>query len=259
MLFRSFVICLILSWSNGRPLVREISGRGVHRSIDVHGHVRRGTEPTESLGPLEFLKACYLPKLDTVPAEYGRFRVMMILQDSASYFRGVLSTGAILQGMGVGDASITPLQATLTWIYRDGAGMLGGLIFGALVSFDSNVKSWRFFADTINDVGIAFEMVAVAVPKPLFLPLLCLGTLCRALCGVSAGAANAAISEHWGRRCGNIGDVLAKNSAQVNTSNIIGLLLSVKFAAWANKSNVTMNFPLESSLSQFHTHTSYLT
>jgi len=67
--------------------------------------------------------------------------------------------------------------------------MLGGLLFTSISSdsFGQNVKSWRLFADLINNVGITLDMLA-----PLcgvhFLAVVCTASLCKALCGVAAGA-----------------------------------------------------------------------
>lgn len=148
-----------------------------------------------------------------------------------------MSTQAILEGMGVGRADITALQATVQWIIRDGASMLGSLLFTSLSSmqFGQNVKSWRYFADFINNVGITLEMVA-PVSRSSFLVLICLASVCKALCGVAAGASGAAINEHWGSKRGNIADVLAKNSAQHTLVGLVGLMFSIPFAKYANAS-----------------------
>ena len=85
-------------------------------------------------------------------------------------------------------------------ILRDGAGMISSLLFTSLSSesFGADVKRWRFFADFIVDVGIFAEMAAASFAgSPLFLGLLCFASMCKALCGVSAGAANSAISVHF--------------------------------------------------------------
>lgn len=50
-------------------------------------------------------------------------------QAFCSYLSGTLTTKAIMQGVGVGDAAATPLAATLTWILRDGTGMVGRILF----------------------------------------------------------------------------------------------------------------------------------
>lgn len=110
----------------------------------------------------------------SVPPEYSTFQVWNILQgchihsftylslmdlyiDFCSYLRGIMGTKAILEGLGVGRADATSLSATLAWIVRDGVSMLGSLLFTSLSSstFGQNVKSWRYFADTINKYDLS--------------------------------------------------------------------------------------------------------
>jgi hypothetical protein len=94
---------------------------------------------------------------------------------------------------------ITPIQASMQWLFRDGASMIGGLLFATLSSanFGQNVKQWRLFADYINNVGITLDMIAPLFDN-MFLPIICIASVCKALCGVAAGATGAVISEHWG-------------------------------------------------------------
>ena len=51
----------------------------------------------------------------------------------------------MLGGLGVGDSSATPLAATITWILKDGAGMVGRIVFAACTStsldFDCKVEN----------------------------------------------------------------------------------------------------------------------
>ena len=58
---------------------------------------------------------------------------------------GSLATAAVLGGLGVGDSSATPLAATLTWILKDGAGMVGRIVFAAYsgTSLDYDCKVIR--------------------------------------------------------------------------------------------------------------------
>eukprot|EP01041_Mallomonas_annulata_P011319 gene11319-23683_t len=186
-----------------------------------------------------FFRQAFLPNgyPSCVPPEYTTFQIWNIIQDLCSYLRGIMSTHAILEGMGVGRADVTTVQATIQWILRDGASMLGGLLFTSLSSanFGQNVKSWRLFADFINNIGITLDMLAPVFRKQ-FLLFVCTGSICKALCGIAAGASGAAIAEHWGGKNGNIADVLAKNGAQHTALSLIGLAISVKFAKFANSS-----------------------
>ena len=133
--------------------------------------------------------------------------------------------------MGVGRADMSALQATVQWVLRDGASMVGSLLFTSFFSanFGQNIKSWRLFADLINNVGITLDIIAPLMGKH-FLAVVCIASIFKALCGVAAGATNAVIGEHWGSKNGNMADVMAKNGAQHTCINLLGLAVSVKFA-----------------------------
>jgi len=110
------------------------------------------------------LRALFLPVgyPHSVTPDYLAFQTWDTAQAMCSYLRGILATQAILDGVGVGDGTKTVASATLQWVTRDGASMLGGLIFtwwgGS--NFDRSVKFWRLFADAINDVGLTLEMIS---------------------------------------------------------------------------------------------------
>ena len=46
-----------------------------------------------------------------------------------SSITGTLATHAVLKGYGVGDQTATATAATLTWMLKDGAGMIGRILF----------------------------------------------------------------------------------------------------------------------------------
>jgi len=126
------------------------------------------------------------------------------IQDLSTSLRSVLATQRILEGVGVGRAGATALSATLNFIIRDGCGMVASLLFTSYAahSFRRNVKRWKYFADVMVDIGITLEIIAPSVLSyPMlsgyFLPLLCLGNVCKALCGVAAGACGGALQMHW--------------------------------------------------------------
>jgi len=115
--------------------------------------------------------------------------------------------------------------------------MVGGLLFTSFSSanFGQNAKSWRLFADYINNVGITLDLLA-PLSQSLFLPLICLSSVFKSLCGIAAGAAGAVISEHWGSIHGNIAEVNSKNGAQHTAISLLGLLVSIPFASFASRS-----------------------
>lgn len=82
-------------------------------------------------GFLSAASAVFLPEgyPATVAPEYLTFQAWDTVQASCSYLRGILATQALLGAVGVGDGRATALAATLAWVLRDGAGMVGSLVF----------------------------------------------------------------------------------------------------------------------------------
>lgn len=130
----------------------------------------------------------------------------------------------------------TPLAATVQWVLRDGASMLGGLVFAwwGGTRFDPDVKSWRLFADLINDVGLTIDMFA-PLAGPWFLHVACVGSVCRALCGVAAGSVRSSITAHFAR-ADNLADVAAKEGSQETAVTLLGLIAGLLFAQTVNRS-----------------------
>jgi hypothetical protein len=173
------------------------------------------------------LQKVFLPSgyPDTVPPEYLNYQKYDLLQDLTSYLRNIMATHAILVSLGVGTGDVTPFDATVKWILRDGISLIAGLIFTTLHSqqFGINAKKWRFFADFIVDVGITFEMIAPSFPRKYFLLFVSLGSICKALCGIAAGTANASIFQYFSLKHNNLSDIIAKNQAQHTVVTLLGL------------------------------------
>eukprot|EP00668_Euglena_longa_P041605 GGOE01054777.1.p1 GENE.GGOE01054777.1~~GGOE01054777.1.p1 ORF type:complete len:426 (+),score=118.49 GGOE01054777.1:53-1330(+) len=160
----------------------------------------------------------------SVTEDYLEFQIWDTVQAVCSYLRGILCTQAVLMGVGVGDAAATAASATVQWVLRDGLGMFGGMLFAwhHAHQFGVNVKQWRFFADCINDVGLTLDLVSPLFPR-YFLLLVCLGSICRSMCGVAAGATRPGLSLHFARR-GNLADISAKEGIQETLVTLFGLL-----------------------------------
>ncbi len=77
-------------------------------------------------------------------------------------------------------------------------------------------------------------MLAPLFPR-YFLHLICLGSVCKSLCGIAAGSANGAIVQHFSKN-NNLAEVLAKGGAQHTAVSLAGLAVSFAFAHYANAS-----------------------
>lgn len=188
----------------------------------------RAAPPRSSL--FSSLRAVFLPSgfPHSTPPGYLAFASFNALQDLSTQLRGVLATQRILEGLGVGRADATASSAIINFLVRDGCGMVATLLFTAVASsnFASDVKRWRLLADIMVDIGITLEVVAAQLPSQLFLPLISLGNMCKAICGVAAGACGGTINLHWASCGTDISDIQAKFGAQHAVTASLGLIVA---------------------------------
>ena len=62
------------------------------------------------------------------------------VQGLCSYIRGMLSSQAILRGIGVGNTSATAGSAVFHFFMRDFSGMLGGVLFAMLQASQARMQ-----------------------------------------------------------------------------------------------------------------------
>ncbi|GFG32142.1 hypothetical protein Cfor_06901 [Coptotermes formosanus] len=138
-----------------------------------------------------------------------------------------------MRGVGVGDTAATPFAAAVTWILKDGTGMVGRITFAWIegTRLDGNCKKWRLFADILNDMAMALELLV-----PMFLTysthILCIATALKSIVGVAGGATRAAITQHQAIR-NNMADVSAKDGSQETFVNLcasaVGIIILATF------------------------------
>mmetsp|Transcript_13972 Transcript_13972/g.21788 ORF Transcript_13972/g.21788 Transcript_13972/m.21788 type:complete len:438 (+) Transcript_13972:90-1403(+) len=197
-----------------------------------------------------FLPAGYPSK---TPVGYLPFSIWSWTQDLSTQLRGVLATQRVLEGVGVGREGATALSALMNFIVRDGCGMAANLLFTwvAASRFKSDIKRWRLFADIMVDLGITLEVAATNLPPALFLPMICLGSVCKSICGVAAGACGGAINVHWAKGS-DISDVMAKQGAQNTVTGSLGLVFAALFARSVSKVNEVHLWALYTILTLLH-------
>ena len=203
--------------------------RRSQRHLSYHSNTQNFIAPKASWRNwfrLEWMEDIFLPYgyPDSVSPEYLTFQMWDTTQAMCSYLRGVLATQSVLESVGVGKDTVTPLAAAVNWVFRDGAGMLSGLAFTYVVGprFDANVKFWRLYADLINNVGLTLDMLA-----PLMATrsqdILTLSAVCKAMCGIAAGSTRSSLTAHFAQH-DNMADVAAKENSQRPLSRCSGWL-----------------------------------
>ncbi|XP_025089925.1 RUS1 family protein C16orf58 homolog [Pomacea canaliculata] len=178
---------------------------------------------------LQFFRTVFLPQgyPETVSQDYLAYQIWDTVQAFASSLSNSLAAHALLQGIGVGDENATVLAATMTWIMKDGTGMIGRIIFAWLhgSSLDCNAKRWRLFADFLNDIAMCLEILAPLF-QAYFRLVVCFAGVCKSIVGVAGGATRAALTQHQARR-NNMADVSAKDGSQETLVNLSALLCSI--------------------------------
>ncbi|KAL7071859.1 hypothetical protein ACQ4LE_008845 [Meloidogyne hapla] len=164
----------------------------------------------------------------TVSSDYLEYQKWDTLQAFASSQNGALATLAVLKGVGVGNEQATVLAAALTWLLKDGVGMIARIVFAWARGsrLDSDNKQWRLIADFLNDFSFMVELFASYLPRLFFAPLACFAAFIRAIVGVSGGTTRMAVIRHQARR-DNLADVAAKDGSQETLVNVFSLLCSL--------------------------------
>lgn len=170
---------------------------------------------------------------DSVSADYIYYQGWDTVQAFASSISGSLATSAVLKGVGVGDETATPLAASITWLLRDGCGMVGRILFAARIGtqLDYDCKKWRLFADVLNDMAMLIEILTPKFGKEFTLPVLCCASISRSLVGVAGGATKAAVAQHQAKS-GNMADLNAKDGSQETMINLIALIINLIILPW---------------------------
>ncbi|XP_033999206.1 RUS1 family protein C16orf58 homolog isoform X2 [Trematomus bernacchii] len=164
---------------------------------------------------------------ESVSEDYVHYQFWDTVQAFCSSLSGTLATQASLKGVGVGNQEATVAAATVTWLLRDGTGMLGRILFAWQKGskLDSEAKKWRLFADVLNDIAMFMEISAPYFPA-CFTLIVCTAGVFKSLVGVAGGATRAALTVHQARR-DNMADISAKDGSQETLVNLAGLLISL--------------------------------
>ncbi|XP_059204803.1 RUS1 family protein C16orf58 homolog [Centropristis striata] len=174
-------------------------------------------------------KSVFLPQgyPESVSDDYLQYQFWDTVQAFSSSLSGTLATQASLKGVGVGNQEATVAAATVTWLLRDGTGMLGRILFAWQKGskLDSEAKKWRLFADVLNDIAMFMEILAPFFPA-CFTLIVCTAGIFKSLVGVAGGATRAALTVHQARR-DNMADISAKDGSQETLVNLAGLMVSL--------------------------------
>lgn len=207
----------------------------------------------------QVLKNIFLPQgyPDSVSEDYFEYQVWDTIQAFCSSITGALATQAVLKGSGVGDETANVASATVTWLMKDGTGMVGRIAFAYYkgANLDRDAKKWRLFADVLNDCAILVTLVAPLFPKAYFTTISCLAGLAFSLVGVAGGCTRAALTMHQAKR-DNMADVSAKDGSQETLVNLAALIINLFLTPLAS-GNLELTWFLFSIFTFLHIYSNY--
>ncbi|PWY76396.1 DUF647 domain protein [Aspergillus sclerotioniger CBS 115572] len=197
--------------------------------VDVAHAPSSASASWSSKALLDFLVDVFLPAgyPHSVTDDYAPYQFFDSLQAFSSSIAGLLSSRAVLQGVGVGNADASPTSALLLHILQDTSGRIATILFAHRVgtALEPECKMYRLAADVFNDLAMILDCLSPMIPAgaPRVIILSTAGVL-RALCGVAGGSSKASLSAHFSR-WGNLAEVNAKDSSQETIISLIGMLV----------------------------------
>ncbi|KAJ5672339.1 hypothetical protein N7507_001466 [Penicillium longicatenatum] len=163
----------------------------------------------------------------SVSDDYLPYQIFDSLQAFCSSIAGLLSSRAVLQGVGVGNASASPTSALLLHILQDSSGRVATILFAHRVgtALEPECKTYRLAADVFNDIAMILDCLSPMVPAGVMrVTILSTAGVLRALCGVAGGSSKASLSAHFSK-WGNLAELNAKDSSQETVISLLGMLV----------------------------------
>ncbi|KAJ8967512.1 hypothetical protein NQ314_002827 [Rhamnusium bicolor] len=164
---------------------------------------------------------------ESVSEDYFNYQLWDTAQAFCSSIIGAFTTRAVLKGVGVGDAQASALSAAITWIMKEGTGMIGRIIFAWWKGngLDSDCKKWRIFADILNDVAMTIELFLPYISN-FSMQVLCATSVMKSIVGIAGGATRASITHHQAIK-NNMAEVSAKDGSQETLVNLLASFTSI--------------------------------
>lgn len=161
----------------------------------------------------------------TVTDDYLAYQTFDSLQAFSSSITNLLANRAILEGLGVGNASQSPTTALLLQIIQDTFSRLATILFAHRMgqAIEPECKYYRFLADIFNDCSQFLDLLLPALPLMPKISVMVSASILRSLCGVAAGASKATLSAHFAKN-GNLAELNAKEASQETVVSLMGML-----------------------------------
>lgn len=140
------------------------------------------------------------------------------LQDSLQAFAcsvaGLISSRAVWEGIGVGNASASPTGAILVTVVRECFGRLSTIVFAHSMgtSIEAECKAYRLLCDILCDVAMILDCLSPLLPVRIRFAVLCTSSSLFAASRVAGSASKSSLSSHFAK-WNNLGELNAVSVA----------------------------------------------
>jgi hypothetical protein len=162
----------------------------------------------------------------SVTDDYLAYQTFDSLQAFSSSITSLLASRAVLEGLGVGNASSSPTGALILKIIQDTFSRTATILFAHRMgqAIEPECKFYRFLADILNDASQFLDLLTPALPYFPKLSVMVSASILRSLCGVAANASKASLSAHFAKT-GNLAELNAKEASQETIISLFGVLI----------------------------------
>lgn len=161
----------------------------------------------------------------TVTDDYLAYQTYDSLQAFSSSIASLLANRAVLEGLGVGDASQSPTAALVLKIIQETFSRMATILFAHRMgqAIEPECKTYRFMADLFNDSALMLDLLTPLLPFFPKVYVMVAASILRALCGIAASASKASLSAHFAKNS-NLAELNAKEASQETVISLLGML-----------------------------------
>ena len=183
---------------------------------------------------LRYTESVFMPTgyPHTVTREFNDYMAWRGAQHFFGGAIGVLTTRSLLGAVGASRGAGMPRSehaAAVSWVLKDGVGRAGKMLFGRFgQNFDTELKSYRFGASVLLNIGAILEIGTALVPG-LFLPIASAAQLVKGAALITVSSTRAPIYREFAL-ANNLADITAKGESLGTLSDLLGTAFGIKLS-----------------------------
>lgn len=166
---------------------------------------------------------------------YAQVHIFQFIETCAASTVSVITTESLLSAVGVSSEVDRGGAAAIQWVITNGFGELGKLVVIQQYSylFDSYPKTSKLIGEVCCIAGNGLHILTHFAPQ-FYLPLASFGYVLYGIYLSIWGATHTTFNSHLALKDNNMGDLNAKDDAQVSLAHLLGLSFGITLLSYSN-------------------------